>query len=109
MKTIEVDIYVIVCLHHESSLGAEGGDPQVAHHCFVGEVPGGQQYQRGCVRSDLLVCVFKVALNDVLVDCTLSFQLSDILFLLSSDLSFLTRNAYLGLLRFALRPPHHEG
>ena len=60
MKAIEVDIYVVVCLHDKSSLGAEGGDPEVAHHCFVSEVPVGRQYQYGFARSDLLVCVFKV-------------------------------------------------
>ena len=41
MKTIEVDIYVVVRLHHKSSLAAEGGDPEVAHHCLVGEVSVG--------------------------------------------------------------------
>ena len=60
MKAIEVDIYVVVCHHNKISLGAEGGDPQVAHHCFVSEVPVGRQYQCGSARSDLLVGVFKV-------------------------------------------------
>ena len=38
MKTVEVDVYVVVGLHHESRLAAEGGDPHVTHHRFVRQV-----------------------------------------------------------------------
>ena len=88
MKTVEVDVYVVVGLHHESRLAAEGGDPHVAHHRFVCQVSVHSSSGSAISKSKaLLVGVFKVALDDVHVNCTFSFQLKYCL-LFSTPLTF---------------------
>ena len=98
MKTVEVDVYVVVGLHHESRLAAEGGDPHVAHHRFVCQVSVHSSSGSAISKSKaLLVGVFKVALDDVHVNCTFGFQLKYHFSQNPSHLSVIKRNAHLCL------------